>query len=125
MKEVGVGTRVLNFLIDTLLIWLISYLLFKWYNFYVYYYGYQSYQFYLFFYATLIIYYLVFELLFSRTPAKFISLTKVRHINGGRAAWYQIVFRTLLRLTLIDPFFIPFIGRTLHDAASKTRVVEV
>ena len=125
MNEVGVGTRVINFLIDTLIIWLISYLLFKWYNFYVYYYAFQSYQYYFFFYATLFVYYLIFELLFSRSPAKWLTLTHVRNIDGKRPAWYQIILRCILRLTLIDAFFIPFIGRTLHDALSKTRVVEV
>jgi uncharacterized RDD family membrane protein YckC len=124
MNEVGIGSRVINFIVDTLIIWLISYLLFKWYNFYVYYYSFQSYQFYLFFYATLFIYYFIFESLFSRSPAKWITLTQVRSANGKRPAWYQVLLRCILRLTIIYPFFIPFLHRPLHDALSKTRVVE-
>lgn len=124
MNEVGIGGRVINFLIDTVIIWALSYGLFKWYNFYVYYYSFESYQYYLFFYATLFIYYLVFELLFSRTPAKWLTLSKVRNAQGKRPAFYQIVLRCLLRLTIIDSFFIPFLDRPLHDALSKTRVVE-
>ena len=124
MKEVGVGTRVINFIVDTLLVALISYGLFKWYQFYVYYYGFVPYQYYLFFYATLFIYYFLFELIFTRTPGKWLSLTKVRDVDGKRPAWYQLLFRSLLRLTIIDPFFIPFFDRTLHDQLSKTRVVE-
>jgi uncharacterized RDD family membrane protein YckC len=124
MKEVGVGTRVINFIADTLLIALISYGLFKWHQFYVYYYGFYPYQYYLFFYVTLFIYYLLFELIFTRTPGKWLSLTRVRSINGKRPSWYQILLRSLLRLTIIDPFFIPFFNRTLHDQLSKTRVVE-
>ena len=124
MNEVGVGTRVINFIVDSLVIFLVSYGLFKWYRFYVYYYGYYPYQYYLFFYATLFIYYLLFELVFTSTPGKWLSMTRVRDINGKRPAWYQILLRSLLRLTLIDPFFIPFFNRTLHDQLSKTRVVE-
>jgi uncharacterized RDD family membrane protein YckC len=124
MKEVGVGTRVINFIVDTFLVALISYGLFKWYQFYVYYYGFVPYQYYLFFYATLFIYYFLFELIFTRTPGKWLSLTKVRDVDGKRPAWYQLLFRSLLRLTIIDPFFIPFFDRTLHDQLSKTRVVE-
>jgi uncharacterized RDD family membrane protein YckC len=124
MNEVGIGTRVINFIVDTLLIWLISYGLFKWYNFYVYYYNFKSYQFYLFFYATLFVYYLLFETLFSRSPAKWLTLTKVKSAEGKRPALYQVLVRCLLRLTLISPFFIPILQRPLHDALSKTRVVE-
>jgi hypothetical protein len=36
-----------------------------------------------------------------------------------------VLLRSLLRLTIIDAFFIPFLERPLHDALSKTRVVEV
>jgi len=122
MKEVGIGTRVLNFIIDTLLIALASYGLYKWYSFYVYYYYYHPYQYYLFFYATLFVYYLLFELLFSRTPAKWITMTKVRDKQGNKPTWYAIIIRSLLRLTLIDPFFIPFFARPLHDQVSNTRV---
>jgi uncharacterized RDD family membrane protein YckC len=124
MNEVGIGTRVINFLVDMFLVFLISYGLFKWYRFYVYYYDAYPYQYYLFFYATWFVYYLLFELIFARTPGKWISMTKVRDTEGKRPAWYKIVFRSLLRLTLIDPFFIPFLNRPLHDHLSKTRVVE-
>jgi uncharacterized RDD family membrane protein YckC len=68
---------------------------------------------------------LIFELIWNRTPGKFLSMTKVRNIAGGRPAWYQVIFRSILRLTIIDCFFIPFLDRPLHDALSKTRVVEV
>lgn len=125
MNEVGVGTRVINFILDTVLVSLISYGLYKWYLFYVYYYYYYPYPYYWFFYATLFVYYLIFELVFLRTPAKWITLTKVQNKEGKRPAWYSIVFRSLLRLTLVDPFFIPFLNRPLHDHLSNTRVVEV
>ncbi len=124
MNEVGVGTRVLNFLSDTILISLIGYGLFKWYMFYVIYYNYEPYQYYLFFYATLFAYYFICETLFSRTPGKFLTMSRVRNKDGQRPSVLQFFLRSILRLTLIDPFFIPIVGRPLHDALSKTRVVE-
>lgn len=125
MNEVGVGTRVINFLVDTIIVFVISYGLYEWYIFYVRYWEYKFYPWYQFFYATLFIYYTVFELITSRTPAKWLTLTKVRTASGSKPAFYQILLRSLLRLTLIDPFFIPVLQRPLHDALSKTRVVEV
>ena len=125
MNEVGTGARVINFLVDTILIFIASYGLYKWYSFYVLYWQYKYYQFYLFFFATIFIYYTIFEALFSRTPGKFLSLSKVRNVDGGRASFLQVILRSFVRLTLIDLFFIPFLGRTLHDQLSKTRVVEV
>lgn len=125
MNEVGIGTRVLNFLVDTILIAFIAYGFYKWYMFYVMYYAYRPIQYYLFFYATIIVYYFIWESLCSRTPGKFISMSRVRSSNGKRPAIYQTFLRSILRLTLIDPFFIPFLDRPLHDALSKTRVVEM
>ena len=125
MNEVGVGTRVINFLIDTILIFAISYGLYKWYLFYVEFWNYKFIAFYIFFYCTLFVYYSLFELVLKRTPGKFVSLTKVTNVSGGKPAFYLVILRSLVRLTLISPFFIPFLGRPLHDALSKTRVVEV
>ncbi len=125
MNEVGVGTRVINFLVDTIIIFLISYALYKWYIFYVRYWEYKYYPWYQFFYATLFIYYTIFELIASRTPAKWLTMTKVRTASGNKPAFYQVLLRSLLRLTLIDAFFIPVLQRPLHDALSKTRVMEV
>ena len=125
MKQVGVGTRVINFLIDTIAVFLISYGLYKWWTFYVIFWAYTYFQYYYFFYATLFVYYTLFELLTSRTPGKWLTMTKVRTISGGRPAFYQVLLRSLLRLTIIDPFFIPVFEKPLHDALSKTVVVEV
>jgi uncharacterized RDD family membrane protein YckC len=125
MKEVGVGTRVINFLVDTIIVFLITYGLYKWWNFYVFYWQFKYYSFYKFFYATLFIYYTLFELVVSRTPGKWLTMTRVRTVTGGRPAFHQVLLRSLLRLTIIDAFFIPFLERPLHDALSKTRVVEV
>ncbi len=124
MKEAGVGTRVINFLVDTLLIFILAYAFYKWWSFYVFYWKYKFFPFYMFFWLTVLVYYTIFEWIWTRTPGKWLSISKVRNTAGKRPAWYQIVLRSILRLTLIDCFFIPFLDRPLHDALSKTRVVE-
>jgi uncharacterized RDD family membrane protein YckC len=124
MNEVGVGTRVINFLVDTLLIAFIAYGFYKWYMFYVIYWRYTPYQYYLFFHATIFVYYFLWETLLGRTPGKYVTMTRVRSKTGTRPPVYMIFLRSLLRLSLIDAFFIPVLGRPLHDALSNTRVVE-
>lgn len=125
MKQVGVGTRVINFLIDTIAGFLISFGLYKWWTFYVLFWSYTYFPFYYFFYITLFFYYTFFELITSRTPGKMFTMTKVRTQSGKRPAFYQILFRSLLRFTFIDPFFIAIFEKPLHDVLSKTEVVEV
>ena len=131
MKTVGIGTRVLNFLIDTIVIFIISYYVSKinqWYaeqykiNGYVfkYYYNFGT-----IFFAILFVYYFLLELLFKRTVGKFLSYSKVVNNNNGKPSFIQIFIRSLVRLTIIDMFFIPFLDKTLHDYLSKTNVVEI
>ncbi len=125
MIKVGVGTRVLNFLVDTLLIFLLSFAAYKGWQFYSYYWGIIYIPFYIFFWCILFIYYLLFEFFFRRTPGKWISFSKVVSTKTGRPSFVQIFLRSLLRLTIIDCFFIPFLDKTLHDYLSATEVVEV
>src|SRR4051812_6590949 len=124
MNESGIGSRVINFLVDTTVIFGISFGLYEWHNFYVRFWSFKYFPFYVFFFGFMFIYYTLFELITSRTLGKYLSLTIVRNAAGGRPAFYQILVRSLLRLTIISPFFIPVLGRPLHDALSKTRVVE-
>lgn len=125
MKEVGIGSRVINFIVDTILIFFISFGLYKWWTFYVVYWEFKYFPFYIFFAATIVVYYTIFEFISSRTAGKYLSMTQVRNDAGGRPAWYQFIVRSVIRLTIIDCFFIPLLGRPLHDVLSKTRVVEV
>jgi len=126
MKQVGIGTRVLNFIVDTLIIFFISWGAYRAHSFYVFYYHITDYAWYYFFWGILLIYYLLFELIFTRTPGKWLSMTKVVNLQGKRPAFWQILVRTVLRLTIpIDFFLIAFVDKTLHDYASKTAVVEV
>ena len=125
MNESGIGARVINFLADTLLIAFAAWGFYRWWNFYVMYWGYRFIPYYLFFFATIFVYYTLFEWLTSRTPGKLLSLTRVRALNNSKPLLWQILLRSLVRLTLIDAFFIPFLNRPLHDVLSKTRVVEI
>jgi uncharacterized RDD family membrane protein YckC len=68
------------------------------------------------------VYYLVFEGLWARTPAKFILGTVVVTEDGGKPAFGTIVIRTLCRFIPFEPF--SFFGeRGWHDGISKTYVV--
>lgn len=131
MKQVGIGTRTLNFLIDSMVILLISYVISKINDYYAQQYKIQNVPFkyyfnfgYLFF-VVLFFYYFLLELLFKRTVGKFLSFTKVVTTKNTKPNMAQIFVRSLIRLTIIDMFFIPFLDKTLHDYLSKTLVVEV
>ncbi len=80
--------------------------------------------------ATLILlvypaYYMVFESLFGRTPAKFITRTVVVTTSGHRPNTINIIGRSLCRYIPFEAF--SFLGEKAigwHDSISKTRVVE-
>jgi len=124
MNKVGTGTRVLNFLADTAVIFLISYVTAKIHQWYVVYYHIHYYHFGWFFFGVMFIYYLFFESIFARTPGKWLSISKVVDENRNKPKFIAVLIRSLTRLILIDMFFIPFLDKTLHDYFSKTEVVE-
>ena len=69
-----------------------------------------------------LLYYIAFEGLFARTPAKFILGTVVVRDDGGRPTFGKIVIRTLCRFIPFEPF--SFLGeRGWHDGISDTRVI--
>jgi uncharacterized RDD family membrane protein YckC len=69
-----------------------------------------------------IVYYVVFEGVWSRTPAKFLLGTVVVRDDGGKPTFGKIVIRTLSRFIPFEPF--SFFGeRGWHDGLSDTRVV--
>lgn len=125
MKTVGIGTRVLNFLVDTAIIFLLSYIAYKAWSFYSFYYRIVYVPFYYFFFGIQFFFYLAFESIFARTPGKWLTFTKAVNKNGGRPSFFQIFLRSIVRLTIIDCFFIPILDKTLHDYVSKTEVVEI
>ena len=122
--KVGIGTRTLNFIVDTLIIFFLSLLAYQGWKFYAYYYQIVFFPFYYFFWFILFLYYLFFEWLFSRTPGKWLSFSKVVDKMGKKPSFFQVLLRSIIRLTIIDCFFIPFLEKTLHDYLSKTDVVE-
>ena len=124
MQTTGIGTRVINFLVDTLIIAIISGLSYHGWTIYVLFYPYPGFNFGWFFFGTLFIYYTFFEALFSRTPGKWITYSKVVNRQGKKPSFFQIIVRSITRLIIIDLFFIPFLDKTLHDFTSKTEVVE-
>ena len=124
MNRAGFGTRVLNCIVDTLLIFGIAYAANNFYDIQVMYWHYPFIPFYIIFWIILFIYYLLFEAIFKRTPAKWLSISKVVNKHGRKASFWQVLIRSLIRLTIIDCFFIPFLDKPLHDYLSKTEVVE-
>jgi len=131
MIKVGIGTRVLNFVIDTFIISIFTFIAHHGWEFYAYYYhvfflvSSSLYALILFFSIILIIYYVFFETIFARTPGKWLSLSKVVNKKGTKPSFIQVIIRSIVRLTVIDCFFIPFLDKTLHDYLSKTDVVEI
>lgn len=131
MKQVGIGTRILNFIIDSLMILLISYVISKVNDWYAEQFKIQNipfkyhFQFGYLFFTVLFFYYTILEIIFGRTIGKFLSFSKVVNNQNKKPNFIQIIIRSIVRLTIIDMFFIPFLDKTLHDYISKTNVVEI
>jgi uncharacterized RDD family membrane protein YckC len=51
-------------------------------------------------------YYLLFELLFSRTPGKFVTGLVIVELDGGPCTWRQVFIRTAFRLLEVNPLFV-------------------
>lgn len=124
MRKVGIGTRVMNFLVDTTIIFIFTYILYKIWSFNVFYYHIPYFPFYYFMGLVLFLYYLVLESINGRTPGKKLTISVVVDKDGHRPGFFQIFIRSLVRVTVIDCFFIPFLNMPLHDYLSKTYVVD-
>ncbi len=124
MRRVGIGTRVMNFLVDNTIIFIISYIVYKIWSFNVFYYKLPYYPIYYFMALIMVLYYLILESINGRTPGKKLTRSMVVNKDGNRPTFLQLVFRSLLRITVIDCFFIPFLNMPLHDYLSKTYVVD-
>lgn len=71
----------------------------------------------------LMVYYLIFEIFFQRTPAKYITKTKVVMRDGSKPNAATMVKRTLSRFVPFEPVS-GSRGLWWHDRWSKTRVVK-
>lgn len=73
----------------------------------------------------MLIYYLPPELLFARTPAKWITGTKVVDEDGLKPSTGKIIGRTFSRIIPFEPFsFLGQTGRGWHDSFSGTYVIK-
>lgn len=124
MRIVGIGTRVLNFLVDTTIIFILAYIAFKIWMFYVYYYNFRNFAIYEFMAVILFVYYTIFESINGRSLGKMLTVSRVVSKEGKRAGFLRILIRSLVRLTVIDCFFIPFLKKPLHDYVSNTVVID-
>ena len=124
MKIVGDGTRALNFFIDTLLVFLLAFICIRIWDWYVVYWGYTHYKFGWFFFSIQFIYYFFFETLFARTPGKWLSYSKLVNLEGKKPGIFWVFIRSITRIIFIDMFFIPLLGKPLHDYTSKTTVIQ-
>ncbi len=110
MSEVGIGTRVINFLVDAILIFLISFALYKWWSFYVMYWSYKYFPLYLFFHATVFIFYTFFENILIRSSCKSVVFSKFTNLIGGRLAWNPILNRLFVRLAIVYMLLFHILG---------------
>lgn len=125
MKSVGIGTRVINFLVDTIVVFTIAYIATKINKYYAFQHRMVYVNFGYVFFTSLFVYYFVCEALFARTLGKLASYSKVVNNEGKRPSILQVLIRSAIRLTVVDMFFIPFLDKTLHDYCSSTNIVEV
>ena len=80
---------------------------------------------YLLFYLVMFTYYIIFEAYFSRTIAKYITKTLVVTEDGLPVDLKTIVQRTFCRIIPFDPFsFLGNPSRGWHDSISNTYVVD-
>ncbi|WP_372845146.1 RDD family protein [Pontiella sp.] len=67
-------------------------------------------------------YFAVFEISFGKTPAKFLTKTKVVDGRGDLPGWLDICGRSLCRIIPFDAFSF-LVGKDWHDRFSNTSVV--
>ena len=124
LQKVGDGTRVLNFLVDGFLVFLLAMGGFQFWKFYVINWHFKPINFWWFFAGAMFIYYFLFELIFYKTPGKYLTVSKVVNLKGAKPSFGAILIRSLSRLIIVDFLFNAFLGVPLHDYLSGTRVVE-
>jgi len=73
---------------------------------------------------TYLFYFFVFEMLWSRTPGKFIQGLVVRNVDGTRCNWKGHLIRTLARLLEANPILLGGIpaGIAIFSSPRKQRI---
>lgn len=111
MVETNKGIRIINFLIDLIMVSIISVILETIFKF-----G--------FFYLVYLVYYFTFEFFSGQTVGKMITRTKVVDNNQNKPSVKKLIIRTILRLNPFDSLSYLF-GQSLgsHDLISKTKLI--
>lgn len=114
-NEVNKGTRIVNFVIDIIIITVISEIIKGFVN-----YRMAS----LVYYLVYFMYYILFEFIKGQTIGKMITKTKVVNMLNVKPSFGRIFYRTFLRLNPFDTASYLF-GHEQggHDLLSKTRLV--
>ena len=73
--------------------------------------------------AFLVLYYILFEYFLGKTPAKFLTGTRVVSRDGGKPSFAAILIRSLSRMIPLNQFSLLIFDRPWHDSLSKTKVV--
>jgi len=115
MKEINKGTRIINFIIDIIVIGIISRIMETILDF-------NSLN--IVFYTVYVIYYFIFEAYNGRTIGKLITGTIVVDMDNLKPSVGRIALRTILRLNPFDGISYLF-GQEQggHDLISKTRLI--
>lgn len=115
MKNIDKGTRLANYLIDILaiyMLWFIVVIVSQRYN-----------SDYLIFYTIMFLYYLIFEALTGKTLGKMLTKTRVVNKDGTKPTFLKIIIRSMSRIIPFDVFSYLFGSELgMHDLFSSTKL---
>jgi uncharacterized RDD family membrane protein YckC len=116
MSDINKGIRVINFIIDYLVINLFVLILVSGLN--------QLYYFKSYFIVGYFLYYFIFEFISGKTIGKIITKTHVVDCNNNKPKFFRIVLRTILRFNPFDiASFIFGFNQGAHDKLSRTKII--
>ncbi len=117
MKNIDKGTRLANYLIDLLTIYILFFVVLmigQLYN-----------SEYLVLYIIMFLYYLIFEATSGKTLGKMVTKTRVVSKDGTKPTFIKIVIRSLSRLIPFDAFSYLFGSELgMHDLFSSTKLLK-
>lgn len=119
----GSGLRFVNFLIDSVFVWILYAMMVFTLNLFL---DYREPDFliYVLMIAIYVVYYAFMETSFQKSVGKFVTRTKVVNIYGGKPTSGDIVARTLYRFIPFDRISFLFVKNGFHDYLSKTMVIK-
>ena len=115
MKNIDKGTRLTNYLIDLIAIYILWFVII--------YISQSNNSDYFIFYSVMFLYYSVFENINGQTLGKIVTKTKVVNKNGTKPKFFRILIRSLSRIIPFDGFSYLFgIELGMHDLLSSTKL---